>query len=239
MPIINIPLSDRQEVADDTMAFWFDLKGQELHYLAGQSGDFTIPQLPNPDTKGATRTFSLAQAENGKTVMVATRMRSSAFKNYWRDMPLGSVVQLSGPMGNMVLHEDVKRPAVFLAGGIGITPFRAMVEAATLKQLPHRITLFYSNRTRGSIAFYDDFVNWATQNKNFRFVPTLTDDVPPDWPFARGLIGPEMLQRYLPDLAAPIYYIAGPPAMVTGVQGTLTALGISRDNIRSEDFSGY
>ena len=142
-------------------------------------------------------------------------------------------------MGNMVLHADPSRPAVLLAAGIGITPFRSMLEWATERKLPRQLTLFYSNRTRAQTAFLDDLRGWSQRNPKIRLVPTLTDSQEPDWPYEIGRVDEAMLAKYVPDLLAPVYYLAGPPRMVEALKMLLLERGVSRDNLRFETFSGY
>ena len=167
--------------------------------------------------------------------MIATRMRDSAFKRFLAAAPIGTQVEIEGPAGVMVLHEDAARPAVFLAGGIGITPFLAMARDAAKRDLPHQIVLFYSNRRPEHAAFLAELER--LQGPKFRLVATMTEA--PDWKGERRFISRELLAEHLPDLRAPVYYFAGPPAMTMAMQGMLTELGVSEDDMRSEEFYGY
>ena len=235
-----VALRDRKEVAEGTMAFWFDTSGSDLAFEAGQNADFTLIDPPKTDAEGNTRTFSFASSPQHRDfLMIATRMRPTAFKDSLRSLPLGTKVKIEGPNGNMVLHEDPSRPAVLLAAGIGITTFRGMLEWATERKLPHQFTLFYSNRTPALTAFLDDLEAWSKRNPNIRLVPTLTDSTDPAWRYERGRVDEAMLSKYVPDLARPIYYLAGPPRMVEALKGLLLNRGVSRDGIRFESFSGY
>lgn len=235
---MELRLSDRREVAEGTMAFWFDPE-RPVRFTPGQFGDFTLTDPPFTDEKGNTRTFSLASAPESDRIMIATRMRDSAFKRSLATLPMGTPVQLMGPMGSFTLHEDPTRPAVFLTGGIGITPVRSIVEQATQQQMPHRILVFYSNRTLGRMAFFDDFQAWSHANENLRFIPLLTEERPKDWKFEVGKFDRRMLSRHVPDLHAPVYYIVGPPAMVAAMNELLKKIGLDELQIKSEDFAGY
>src|SRR5262249_60087349 len=112
----------------------------------GQSGMCTLIAPREADAAGPSRTFTIASAPHERELMIATRMRDSAFKRFLGSAPPGARIEMEGPLGLMVLHEDARRPAVFLAGGIGITPFLAMVRDAAKRNLPHRIVLIYSHR---------------------------------------------------------------------------------------------
>ena len=112
----------RETVADGTMAFYFS-RPPGFRHEAGQSLLLTLVDPPETDGEGNSRTFTIASAPHESELMIATRMRDTAFKRVLKTAPLGTTVSIDGPNGEMVLHEDVTRPAVFLAGGIGITPF--------------------------------------------------------------------------------------------------------------------
>jgi NAD(P)H-flavin reductase len=120
-------------------------------------------------------------------------------------------------MGSFTLHNNTARPAVLLAGGVGIAPFLSIVSHARKKGLHHRIILFYANRMLEDAAFIDGLWKLERANPRFSFVPTLTrltgNGV--EWKGESGHISPEMLHRHVGKLQGPIFYIAGPPAMVT------------------------
>ena len=222
------------------MAFRFDTSGSDFAFEAGQNADFTLIDPPKTDAEGNVRTFSFASSPHHRDFfMIATRMRPTAFKDSLRSVPLGTKLKVAGPSGDMLLHEDSTRPAVLFAAGIGITPFRSMLEWATEKKLPHRITLFYSNRTPALTAFLDDLESWRKRNPNIELVPTITDSTDPAWRYETGRIDMAMVARYVTDLKKPIYYLAGPPGMVAAVKKLLLDRGVSRDNVRFEEFSGY
>jgi ferredoxin-NADP reductase len=173
--------------------------------------------------------------------MVATRMRDTAFKRVLKTMPLGSAVKIEGPFGDLTLHNNVKRTAVFLAGGIGITPFRSIVFRAAKEKLPHRIFLFYSNRRPEDAPFLDELQGMEKENPNYKLVASMTEMAKShqSWQGEVGQIDKEMLARYLKDAVSPIYYIAGPPEMVKGLHTTIHEAGVDDDDVRAEEFAGY
>jgi ferredoxin-NADP reductase len=240
MPEHFFPLTDRKEVAEGTMAFRFDTSGSDFAFEAGQNADFTLIDPPKTDAEGNVRTFSFASSPHHRNYFrIATRMRPTAFKDSLRSVPLGTKLKVKGPNGNMVLHEDSSKPAVLFAAGIGITPFRAMLEWATKRRLPHQFTLFYSNRTPAVTAFLDDLETWRERNPNIQLVPTITDSTDPHWRYETGRVDEAMVTRHVPDLKRPVHYLAGPPGMVTALKKLLLDRGVSRDNVRFEEFSGY
>src|SRR5690348_3288781 len=128
-------LVSRHEVAERTTAFRFE-KPLNWKFKAGQFLDMTLLDPAETDAEGNVRAFSIASAPHEETLMVATRMRDTAFKRVLNTMALGSSVRIEGPSGDLTLHNNVTRAAVLLAGGIGITPFRSIVCRAAREKLP-------------------------------------------------------------------------------------------------------
>ena len=222
------------------MAFRFE-KPFGWTFEAGQSMDITLLAPSETDAEGNTRTFTIASAPYEKSLMVATRMRDTAFKRVLKVMPLGTAVQIEGPAGDLTLHRDAARAAVFLSGGIGITPFRSIAFAAAKEQLPHRMFLFYSNRRPEDAAFLAELQVLEKENPNYKLIASMTgmEKSHRPWNGETGVIGKEMLARHLKDAQSPIYYIAGPPGMVKALHGMINESGVDEGDIRTEEFSGY
>jgi ferredoxin-NADP reductase len=121
-----VKLLRREEVAEGSMSFYFE-KPPGFQFKPGQYVDCTLIDPQETDAQGNIRSLSLTSAPAEKDLMVATRMRGTAFKRVLKTMALGSQLQIEGPLGSFTLHSTASRPAVFLAGGIGITPFRSMI----------------------------------------------------------------------------------------------------------------
>ena len=229
-----ITLLRREPVAEGTMAFYFE-KPADFSHEAGQNAMFTLIDPGEEDAAGPSRTFTIASAPHERELMIATRMRDSVFKRFLAAAKPGAKLEMEGPLGLMVLHEDASRPAVFLAGGIGITPFLAIARDAAKRQLPHQITLIYSNRRPQDAAFLAELER--LRGPKLRLVTTMTDA--PEWRGEKRRIGRELLEQHVQDVRAPVYYFAGPPTMTMAVQGMLKELGVSEDDMRSEEFYGY
>jgi len=135
MPTHRVKLLKREEVAEGTMSFYFE-KPADFRFKPGQYLDCSLIDPPQTDTEGNIRTFSIASAPAESDLMVATRMRDTAFKRVLKGMPLGSHLNIDGPLGSFTMHSNVSRAAVFLAGGIGITPFRSMIVNTTRNGSP-------------------------------------------------------------------------------------------------------
>ena len=222
------------------MAFHFE-RPPGFAFRAGQNVLLTLVEPPEVDALGPSRTFTLASAPHEPELVVATRMRDTAFKRVLKSAAPGLRADLEGPSGVMVLHEDASRPAVFLAGGIGITPFLSMARHAAHARLPHRIHLFYGNRRPEDAAFLAELAELQNVNPRYRLVAAMSEPEKSaqPWRGEKGFVDRAMLERHLPDLKGPVYYFAGPPAMAMAMQQMLASLGIAADDMRSEEFYGY
>lgn len=233
-------LTGRSEVAEQTMAFRFE-KPPGWMFKPGQFVELALIHPPETDDEGDARVFSIASAPHEPEIMVATRMRDSAFKRVLGSLALGAQVQMDGPFGDFVLHDNASRPAVFLTGGIGITPVRSILLEAAQERLPHRIYLFYSNSRPDQAPFLKELDALTSVNPNFKFVPTMTriDAAQGEWRGATGHISRELLDKNLKNAQSAVYYITGPARLVSTMRTILSQWGINDNDIRTEEFSGY
>ena len=233
-------LLNRENVAEGTMSFHFR-KPDGFEFRPGQWMVLTLENPPETDAEGNIRTFSIASAPYEPALMVATRMRDTAFKRVLRSLPLGTGVKLDGPGGSLTLQENADKPAVFLAGGIGITPFLSVLRQAAHTRLPRDLHLFYSNRRPEDAPFLDNLQELARLNPNFHLVATMTEmsKSSKPWSGETGFIDGQLLSKHLASLQGPIYYVAGPGAMVVAMRKALAQAGVDKDDVRSEVFAGY
>lgn len=238
MAIYQVKFLGREQVADGTMAFRFE-KPAGFSFKPGQAVALELIDPPAGDGQSR-RTFSLVSAPFEGTLMVATRMRDSAFKRALKTLPDGASVKLEGPFGELTL-DNAGRPVVLIAGGIGITPFMSMLRQAAKDRSPHRLFLVYSNRRPEDSAFLAELQGLERQNKNLRLLATMTDMSKSacKWEGETSFVNADLVKRFVGDLAAPLFYVVGPPAMVEAMQETLTRAGVVEDNIRTEEFYGY
>lgn len=228
----------KEEVADGTMAFYVE-KPEGFSYVAGQHPTVKIVHPAETDEEGDSRTFSFITIPSDPEVGFTTRMRDTAFKRNIKNAPEGLEIELKNPRGSMILPTETGRPLVFLAGGIGITPFMSMIRQATHEQSQQDIYMFYANRTIGQAAFLKDLEELAQKNPHFTFIPTMTQEDDSIWTGEKGRITKELIQKHLPRTEDTIYYLAGPTGMVTALMDTLTSLGIDPLFIKSEDYGEY
>lgn len=238
MPRYDIKLIKKEIVAKNTMSFYFT-KPAGFTYAAGQYADFTLINPPETDDEGDKRTFSFASAPFEPDLMITTRLRATAFKRTLKNLSEGSELELDGPYGSFVLPKDSSTPAVFLTGGIGCTFVRSMIAQAIQEGLAQKMVFFYSNNSPAEAVFLDEFLAFANQDKHFTFVPTMTQSQGEDWPGEQGIITIELVQKYVEDITAPVYYLSGPGAMVGDMRRMLAQAGVNKYNVRTDQFTGY
>lgn len=225
------PLKDRFEVAEGTTAFVFSTDSN-FTFRAGQYVEIGLDNPPYKDEKKNHREFSIVSSPQEKGIlMIATRMRDSAFKRSLKEIPIGTIAKVEGPFGDFSLHENASKKAVFISGGIGVTPVMSIVKDATERKLPHEIILINSNTTPQRTPFLKDFQELTKENPHFKFFPRMTD--------AEGYVDADFIKNCVRSLDNSIYYVAGPPNLVLAMTKILEGLGVSRDDIRFEEFSGY
>jgi ferredoxin-NADP reductase len=240
MSFYESTLSGRTEVAEGTVAFQFE-KPTGFVFKAGQNIDLTISGDRHASSQRLTHTFSIASSPCEEDIVITTRMRNTVFKQTLSNLPIGGRVQIEGPMGSFILHNNLAKPAIFLAGGIGIAPFLSMLTYATGEELRHYIVLFYANRCLRDAAFLDNLRKLEHTNPRFRFVPTFTRMLSNNdsWKGKTGHVSSEMLFTEVTMTRGSIYYIAGPPTMDAAMRRTLSEVGVDEDDIRTEEFAGY
>jgi ferredoxin-NADP reductase len=240
MPLPITKLLEKIDEANGSMSFRFE-KPSGFEYTAGQFADYTLIDPPETDAEGNIRGFSLSSAPFEPFLMATTRLRDTAFKRVLRDAPIGTELELDAPYGSFTLHNNVKRPAVFLTGGIGVTPARSMTLQSVHDATGHRIVLLYSSAVPSKAVFLSELVRLGQDNENVTVAPTMTrlDGSGESWGGETGHIDAAMLSRYVDDVAAPIYYVCGPGPMVKAMRAVLDSAGVDSDDIRTEEFTGY
>ena len=232
-------IRERKDIATGTLLITFDLRGHHPDFRPGQYFFITIPNMPHPDDRGNRRHFSIVNSPTEKGIItMATRWReTSGFKTSLRDMPLGSEVEIGRITGDFILPEDPSRPLVFIAGGIGITPFISMLRFVKDTHAPHKITLLYSNRNKESTAFLDELQRLPRDIDQFDPVLTMTAD--DTWSGEKRTIDTQFVKDHVPELKSSLFMIAGPPGMGEAMATVLSQTGIDGKTVKVERFTGY
>ena len=197
---------------------------------------FTFLQLSTDGGMDA-RPMSLATSPTRPHLEYAVRLSDSAYKRAFAALQSGDEVGVFGPIGDFVLHET--RPAVLVAGGIGITPFKGMAEYAADNELPIPIRLAYSNRIEDEIVYREELGALEGRNDRFRVLYTLTRTANKEWPGPTGRIDRDLLKEAARGLEDPIFYVSGTPGMVAGTFRLLRSVGVPEAEIEFEAFRGY
>jgi ferredoxin-NADP reductase len=230
-------IKEKREVAKGTLMVTFELESDEVDWTPGEYFWVELLDPPYDDEKGARRHITVVTSPTEGVLGLATRIRDSAFKKSLVEMREGSAVDVEQPKGSFVLPEDTSQRYAFVAGGIGITPFRSMLRYIADKDLDYDITLVYSNRDVESTAFLDELKELESVVPRCRVIFTMTDD--PSWEGDTRMLDAEVLRDLLGDLESFHFMIAGPPPMAKSVEGSLLEAGLSEDQVQSDSFSGY
>ncbi len=241
MAKLTVLLNERRQVAEATTAFRLDLGGQSFPFQPGQFVRVGLSNPAYPDPKGNARSFSIASPPSKPFLLIASRMTGSPFKRSLAEVPLGTPVSVSGPAGSFVLDPTSGSPVALFAGGIGITPFRSMIQHTQEHQPTRRLTLIYANRCPEQAAFLEEVEAWAKSNPNFRLLATMTQPSRSKsrWEGPTGYVDAGFVREHVPELRAMDCYLAGPPRFVAGVTQTLREAGVAKEHVWTDEFTGY
>lgn len=237
---MKVFLIDKKKEASATWSFFFEPE-KEVTYLAGQYYYFTLKKLNYPDSRGPTRHFTLSSSPTeGKLLRITTRTReSSGFKRTLHELALGTELEGEGPNGTFILDENEKGEHAFIAGGIGITPFRSMIKYKADSKIAASIHLLYSNSNLEEITFRKELEGFAKSGQ-IKLSMTLTSEKPrAKWDGLTGRIDPIMIRKTFTDVHKKTFWLVGPPKMVDGVEKVLEKLKINHSQIITEKFTGY
>jgi ferredoxin-NADP reductase/Na+-translocating ferredoxin:NAD+ oxidoreductase RnfD subunit len=211
---------------------------RQLRFLPGQYMQWTLAHVPY-DSRGNRRTFTIASSPTETEIHLGVKYYEPAshFKLALRAMQPGDTLYANQLAGNFTLQGNERKKLAFIAGGIGVTPFRSMVKYLTDTATDCDIVLVYLVGDAHEFAYLPLFQEAA--KVGVRTVPVVTD--PPYQ--AKGVLSAklsaELLAQAIPDYTERIFYISGPNAMVDAIKQHLIHLGVSRKHIKTDHFSGY
>jgi ferredoxin-NADP reductase/Na+-transporting NADH:ubiquinone oxidoreductase subunit NqrB len=233
-------LKARTQLGPDIYEFQF-AGDTRLRFRPGQYLEWTL-RHSRPDSRGNRRYFTIASSVDEREVRLGVKFypRASSFKRSLLAMRPGHEIVASQLAGEFVLPEDEREKLVFMAGGIGITPFRSMIKDLLDRCEVRPITVLYSNRTAPEIV-YADVLEKARDQLGIKTVYTLTDvkSVPPDWQGETGRVDAEMIANAVPDYHERTFYLSGPRSLVVGFEDVLRNIGIPKRRIKTDFFPGF
>lgn len=236
-----LPFVKKEQLAKDTYSFYFGSTNTDFNFLPGQYIRMTLA-IKNPDNRGDSRPFTIASSPLEKDhIIITTKIIKSSFKKRLAKLLPGEKVKFFGPMGGFVLKEEERENKVFLAGGIGITPFHSMVTFANAKKLSVPITLIVSFSTTDDLIFYKELSDIAKRNPFIKIVYTVSHPEGSGirWMGEMGRISKGVIKKYVQDIFKPQYFIVGPPAMVAAIEEVVRGMGVASERIFIENFTGY
>jgi len=210
------------------------LRPAELNYTPGQFFFVTLKK----DGKELTHHFSFSSSPTEKEFFEYTKKLSgSEFSAAMRAAKSGDWARIDAPYGQFTFEGEYPKIAL-LAGGIGVTPFISICKNATDKHLNSQIALFYGCRTEADIAFRKELEDMTQKNKNL-MLHMMVSEPSPDWKGATGIITADMIKQELPDYKDYVFYCCGPPGMVTAMEKLILSIGMQKNQLKLEYFTGY
>lgn len=227
----------KEEIAKDVLLVEFELD-REINFLPGQYFFITLISPLFRDEKGSMRHFTIVNSPHEKGIItMATKMRDTAFKKSLIAMPIGAEVNIDKIYGDFVLSSKFSFPLVFIANGIGVTPFISMLRCLRHKKKKCNITMIYINHDQGSAAFLEELKGMTKINENFRLILSFNNDK--DWKGESGDVNGDFIKKYFSSYKSKIFYVSGPPSVVKKTEKVLLSLGIKKEKIKKEKFFGY
>ena len=235
-----LPFTRQEKVANETYSFYFK-RTEPFNFLPGQYITLHFGEKDD-DYDNLTHDFTIASSPlETNYIMITTKTIShSKFKGQLLSLNKGQKVRFSEPTGGFYFQETVQN-YVFLAGGIGITPFHSILTYISEKNLSTNATLFVSFSTSEDIVFYDKLNKIAEEHTNIQVIYTITrpEESESDWKSETGRITEKLIKKYVPNITLPRYLIVGADTMVAAVEEVINNMGVKDEQIQIENFTGY
>jgi glycine betaine catabolism B len=233
---LYLVLEERRQVAKDTFEFIFK-KPYGFTYEAGQYLEWMLPHKPS-DNKGPRRYFTIASSPTEDKVRVAMKIMGtpSSYKSALGSLDVNQSVIASQLAGDFLLPKNPDVKLALIAGGIGVTPFRSHIKYMIDSEKQHDTVLYYCNNTREDIA-YQNIFDEAAKKFPFSVINVVAkEQLPP--PYETGFVTADMIARRTPDFKERVWYISGPPGMVSAYGDLLSGMGIPHHQIKKDFFPG-
>ena len=234
---LKLLLKEKTKLAKNLFEFVFSTN-EKVSFSPGQYFEWTLPHK-NADQRGMRRYFTIASSPTEDDIRLGVRIeetRSSSFKKALMELGQGDIVAASSLAGDFVLPADTQKKLVFIAGGIGVTPFRSMVKCLLDTGERRDIVFFYANRSEDEIAYKELFEE--ARGLGIRMV-YVVNEASSQWSGYKGFLTEDILRREVGDLKERVFYISGSHGMVTAFEGILQKSGVPTSNIRTDFFPGF
>lgn len=222
---MTFKLIEKEHLVDNVWAFRFQ-PSKPLIWIAGQYVRVELPH-ENPDEEGTKRWFTNSAAPFEGIMQITTRVTKSTFKQALSKLEVGGELRLiENPEGDFV-WQDSDLPIIFIAAGIGVTPFRSILKQRAHDQLPLNVTLIYGSRTE-DVPFKEELAEWSAAHPAFTL---------------RYIVGEPLTAKKLvelePNLNQSLVYISGPEPMVEALGVELIRQGLPEAQFKRDDFPNY
>jgi ferredoxin-NADP reductase len=234
---VRLHLKEIQKISDRVYNYVFQPE-RRFAFLPGQYMEWTLDGVPY-DARGNRRTFTIASSPTEAEVHLGLKYYepASQYKAAFERLRPGDSVYASQLAGNFTINGREKQKLVFIAGGIGITPFRSMVKYLIDQNQSVDILLLYAVGDPREFAYLEQFK--AAREVGVRFVPIVTNPAHTSADFLTSRIDADLLVRLVPDHAERTFYVSGPDTMVDGVRSQLKQMGVPGRRIKTDHFAGY
>lgn len=224
----------RTEVGKDTFEYRFRA-GHPVFYKPGQYLEWTLPHAA-PDSRGIRRYFTISAGPGSEYLSFSVRHlpEQSSWKKTLASMTEGTVIFATQRSGDFTLSAEAPLH-VWIAGGIGITPYMSMMRDANNRGAQIPAVLFYCNKTEGDIAFKDELEKAPA---GVRVVHVLAEKPASGMIAETGFVTREMIERNAPGWQGATFYLSGPPGMVASYEKLLQGMGVRDQQIITDYFPG-
>lgn len=233
-------LKEKIQIAPTVYDFVFSLE-DKFNFIPGQYLEWTL-NTGMPDSRGNRRYFTIASSPTEKDLRIGVKAypNASNFKRKLFSLQAGDKVTAGELSGDFIIPKKINQELIFIAGGIGITPFRSILKYLIDKNIKLPITIFYSNKNFEDIV-YKDILDLAEKNLEIKTIYNLTDleSISSIWNGYRGRITPDIIKKEVPNFNNAKFYLSGPHSMVAGFEEVLNGMGVKQFNIKKDFFPGF
>lgn len=235
---MKLTLVRRQHQTHNIESFYFK-PAEPLHPVAGQYLHYILPH-DGVDNRGDNRYFTISASPTETEIALTTKFSEpgSSFKRALQRLSIGQTIEADGLDGDFVLPLDPNQAVIFVAGGVGITPFRSMLKYIVDTNFSTPVHLIYGCRSERDIPFKDELDTWAASHPNIAITYVL-GNASADWLGERGNLSGETILRLAGTVDNRPVYLSGPEPMVKSLKQQLIDAGVSPTEIKMDDFPGY
>lgn len=235
-----LKFKEKIQLAPTIYEFKFS-SNSKFSYLPGQYMEWTLPHS-KPDSRGIRRYFTIASAPEENEIKLGLKIipdQSSSFKKTLLNLKSGARLTADQLSGDFILPKDESQKLVFVAGGIGVTPFRSMISNIIDSDRKVDVVFFYSAADPKEFVYKEIFKKAENNGVKSIYVLGIKNPTPKDWIGETGYLTESMIKKYAPDFKERIYYLSGPVAMVNNYKNLLHGLGINYSKIVTDYFPGF